>query len=266
LDRALKLYSSISLNNMVLFDATGKIQRYESALDIIKDFAKLRLGVYDKRKNYLVAKLMRECEVLSAKARFIKLVITGQLIIKRRKILDLVADLRKRGFKPLEDVKGDEAKPDGDNEESDKEEDDDGEEAEDADDQEQNKKKQTAKGIKDFEYLVGMPISTLTAEKIEELMRQHDLKQAELDALRKKKIERLWMDDLDELEQALEEREASILEQQRIEEARLAKAKAKAKTEKEPKRGVKRTASNPSAPSAKPRTEEGTARGQKRRQ
>ena len=37
--------------------------------------------------------------MLSAKARFVKLVIDGDLSIKRRKIADLLQDLRKRGFK-----------------------------------------------------------------------------------------------------------------------------------------------------------------------
>ena len=35
---------------------------------------------------------------------------------------------------------------------------------------------QVSKGVKDFEYLVGMPISTLTAEKVAELMQQRETK------------------------------------------------------------------------------------------
>mmetsp|Transcript_76281 Transcript_76281/g.220326 ORF Transcript_76281/g.220326 Transcript_76281/m.220326 type:complete len:1247 (+) Transcript_76281:84-3824(+) len=277
LERDLKLYSSLSLNNMILFDSEGHIQKYESALEIIKAFCEVRLQMYEKRKSYLLAKLTRESEVLSEKARFIKLVITGQLIIKRRKILDLVADLRKRNFKPLEDFSGKEkAEGDGDGEaegdaQGDEDEDDvegEGGDAaeggEESEDPEARKKRQTAKGVKDFEYLVGMPISTLTAEKIEELMRQHQTKQVELDTLRKKKPQQLWLDDLDELSKGLDEREAAIEEEARIEEAKVAKARAKAEKEaggRGAKRGVKRAASNPPAPESGA----GRGRGVKRR-
>lgn len=55
---------------MVLFDAEGKIAKYNTALDILKEFCRLRCTVaieiavlfarrqmYQKRKDYLVAKL-----------------------------------------------------------------------------------------------------------------------------------------------------------------------------------------------------------------
>eukprot|EP00449_Zooxanthella_nutricula_P028992 CAMPEP_0198543290 /NCGR_PEP_ID=MMETSP1462-20131121/59589_1 /TAXON_ID=1333877 /ORGANISM="Brandtodinium nutriculum, Strain RCC3387" /LENGTH=581 /DNA_ID=CAMNT_0044273567 /DNA_START=1 /DNA_END=1743 /DNA_ORIENTATION=- len=106
LDRAFKLHSSVTTSNMMLFNEQGRIQKYDTVLDVLREFADVRLRMYDKRKAFLVARLTKECEVLSAKARFIKLVVEGRLKIKRRKILDLVADLRKLGFKPLEAVKG----------------------------------------------------------------------------------------------------------------------------------------------------------------
>jgi len=84
------------------------------------------------------------------------------------------------------------------------------------------------KGVKDFEYLVGMPISTLTKEKVDELMRLHDTKLAEMKALQKKTIEALWLDDLATLERALDERDAQIAEEARTEASKLEKARAKA--------------------------------------
>ncbi|CAE7037157.1 TOP2 [Symbiodinium natans] len=104
--QALKLRSSISMNNMMLFDADGKIKKYETAKDILQDFAEVRLRIYEKRKAYLLARLTRECEVLSAKARFVKLVIEGKIVIRRRRIADLAQDLRKNGFKALQDLQG----------------------------------------------------------------------------------------------------------------------------------------------------------------
>lgn len=100
LEKLFKLRSSLAMTNMVLFDTEGKIAKYESPNDIIKDFAKLRLEMYDKRKAWMLNKLNKESEILSAKARFIKLILEKKLVVKRRKILDLVADLRRHASSP----------------------------------------------------------------------------------------------------------------------------------------------------------------------
>merc|ERR1712151_1402148 len=54
LEKTFKLKTSIPVSNMVLFDAHGKIAKYNSALDILVDFCKLRRIVYDKRKAHMV--------------------------------------------------------------------------------------------------------------------------------------------------------------------------------------------------------------------
>lgn len=238
LTKVFKLKSSISLNNMMLFDEEGRIKKYETALDIIRDFARVRLALYDKRKAFLLDRLGKECEILSAKARFIKLILDKELIIKKRKILDLIQELRRRGFKALRETQAakDESAEeagDGGEEENEQNADDNAEdeEGEDGEEAEANAaasaRKATSKGIKDFEYLVGMPISTLTAEKVEELMRQRETKQAELDTLKKKSIKTLWEEDLSELETLLDERDAKRAAEDEKERARIQKAKAK---------------------------------------
>merc|ERR1719191_2345755 len=103
-DKVFKLKSTMSITNMVLFDAEGKIQKYESALDILKDFVNLRLNVYDKRKKYLISKLTREKEILSNKARFIIMVVKGELELRKRKKADLLKDLKDRKFTPWSEL------------------------------------------------------------------------------------------------------------------------------------------------------------------
>jgi len=242
LEKAFKLRSSLSLNNMVLFDSEGKVRRYESAEDIMLEFGKTRLAMYEKRKAFLLARLQRECEVLSAKARFVKLVLSGELVIKRRKILDLCKELRQRSFKPIHEMKGHGTPTDKETKEGESDDDggeggdDAGDEDADADEGQENtgggasssSSSAMKKGVKDFEYLVGMPISTLTKEKVDELMRLHDTKLAEMKALQKKTIEALWLDDLATLERALDERDAQIAEEARTEASKLEKARAKA--------------------------------------
>jgi len=249
LDKAFKLRSSISLQNMMLFDSSGTIQKYDTAMQIIEAFAATRLDLYDKRKAWLLSKLTRECDVLSAKARFIKLVIEGQLKIKRRKIKELANDLRKFGFKPHDDIKDPGEEKAGEDEDEDKKEEDvemGAENEEGEEDQEQDLARSNAKDVKDFEYLVGMPIATLTAEKIEELMNQVQKKKSELEILKKKSLQKMWTEELDELEKALDERDEQIERDIQAEIAQLSKAKKARGASKG--RGAKRGAPAASEP------------------
>merc|ERR1711988_1632700 len=84
LDKIFKLKSSVSTQNMMLFDSAGKIAKYESALDILTEFCKVRRGIYEKRKDYLVSKLTREKEILSNKARFILMVVNEELELRKK--------------------------------------------------------------------------------------------------------------------------------------------------------------------------------------
>lgn len=239
LEKAFKMRSSISFNNMMLFNADGKIKKYDSALDILREFADVRLSIYETRKAYLLARLTREREVLSAKARFVKMVIEGKIVIRKRKIVDLAQDLRKNGFKALWELKGEsaaETEEKGEDEEAD-EDDGSGEEGDAPD--------ATRKAVKDFEYLVGMPISTLTAEKVAKLMQEQEKKAQELQTLKRKKPSDLWLEDLEVLEIALNERDAAALQEEEKEQAKIQKAKSKASAGR---RSVKRSASGPPAP------------------
>merc|ERR1712217_865486 len=53
------------------------------------------------------------------------------------------------------------------------------------------------KGRKGYDYLLGMPIWSLTLERVEELKKQNQIKTQELNNLQKMTIEELWTRDLD---------------------------------------------------------------------
>lgn len=257
LEKMLKLRSSISMNNMILFNAEGKIHKYDNPLEIIYDFCVQRQDMYQKRKAYMLARLTRQAEELSAKARFIQMVCNKELVVKKRKILDLIKDLRKKGFVARKDLKGADvgAEAGEDDGGDDEEKEDDGEEDEDEGDGAEDAEGEAAqrrKGIKDFEYLVGMPISTLTKEKYDELMLQKDRKLKERNDLDKKTPEAIWLEDLAELEICIIARDEAYAQAEKDERAKIEKArerqgaKSKAKTQ-----GTKRAASEPAAPSRK---------------
>ena len=57
--------------------------------------------------------------------------------------------------------------------------------------------------IKEYDYLLNMNLWSLTYEKIEELLKQKEQKEKELSILEQTTIEKLWSDDLDNLEEEL---------------------------------------------------------------
>eukprot|EP00933_Yihiella_yeosuensis_P069787 TRINITY_DN7678_c0_g2_i1.p1 TRINITY_DN7678_c0_g2~~TRINITY_DN7678_c0_g2_i1.p1 ORF type:complete len:1431 (+),score=413.67 TRINITY_DN7678_c0_g2_i1:106-4398(+) len=203
IEKVFKMKSSLSTTNMVLFDADNKIAKYNSALSILQEFCKLRRQVYVKRKAYLVSKLTREKEILSNKARFIKMVVKGELELRKKKKEVLLKELQKLGFKMMSELdailecsKVEEEKP-----------------AKEAAGNEEAEKT-------DYDYLLGMNLWSLTFEKVEELMQQFEVKKQELDVLRATTIETMWDRDLEELKTALDD--IDRLEDQEAEEAQAA--------------------------------------------
>ena len=69
-----KLQTTISCDNMVLFDKNGCMKKYNDAGEILKDFYDLRFAFYGKRKQYLEGKNLNSisCTKNSLKYRFRK--------------------------------------------------------------------------------------------------------------------------------------------------------------------------------------------------
>jgi DNA topoisomerase-2 len=85
LQKVFHLKSSISTTNMWLFDPNGKIKKYETLEDIIKDFMKVRMGCYKKRKAFMLEKMNRQLDLIDNKLRFVQLVVSETLEVEGRK-------------------------------------------------------------------------------------------------------------------------------------------------------------------------------------
>lgn len=70
-----KLQTSLSASNQVLFNDKGQIYRYKTEKDIMNEWFGLRSTLYERRKDYMLAKLKKEHEMLVNKVRFIRAVI-----------------------------------------------------------------------------------------------------------------------------------------------------------------------------------------------
>uniref|UniRef100_A0A8C5X8N0 DNA topoisomerase 2 n=1 Tax=Malurus cyaneus samueli TaxID=2593467 RepID=A0A8C5X8N0_9PASS len=178
LHKVFKLQTSLTCNSMVLFDHVGFLKKYDSAQDILKEFFELRLRYYSLRKEWLIGMLGAESAKLSNQARFILEKIDGKIVIENKPKKELIQVLIQRGYEsdPVKAWKEAQNKEEEEEEESDKE--------------------SAAASGPDFNYLLNMPLWYLTKEKKDELCKQRDNKEKELEDLKRRSPSDLWKEDL----------------------------------------------------------------------
>ncbi|TKX21256.1 DNA topoisomerase-like protein 2 [Elsinoe australis] len=182
-----KLSKTMSATNLVAFDGQGRIAKYETVLDMMEEFYHIRLDFYTKRKAYLLGEMNRELEKLSNQARFIKMIIENKLVVSKKKKAVLVQELQKLGFKRIPKIS--DAKKQGELEKA----------AEDDNDNADENEEEQELGAGDYDYLLGMAIWSLTAERVAKLLQQIGDKEQEINVLTAKSPKDLWTEDLDAL-------------------------------------------------------------------
>lgn len=98
IESILKLKSSKSNKNMVLFDSNGMITRFETIYSIIDEWFGIRYELYDKRIKRIIENLEFEFMRISNKARFIKENVEETINIKNVPINDVERMLEKRKY------------------------------------------------------------------------------------------------------------------------------------------------------------------------
>lgn len=146
-----KLVSQIATSNMVCFDREGRIRKYVSVNDILTEFCDVRKEFYQKRKvlmnfelmkkEYLLQQLTAELTKLENRVRFVTEIIDGKLRVQNRKKVDLIQDLKKRGYHAI--LKSGVVESEAGDEEAD-----------------------TNGNNHGYDYLMSMPIWSLTMEKV----------------------------------------------------------------------------------------------------
>jgi DNA topoisomerase-2 len=90
-----KLGTTISENNMYLFNKYGNIKKYDTPMDILNYHFKIRLAAYKKRKELQLAKLKHDMLVYKNKVRFINGIIAKEIAImnvKKDKLFKYLSD------------------------------------------------------------------------------------------------------------------------------------------------------------------------------
>lgn len=167
-----RLTKILTTSSMYLYNHKGEIQHFKSPEEIMEEFYLVRLEFYQKRKDYLLQKLMRECIILENKVKFVQSVLDEKIRwnLSEEETEKILEEL---GMNRL-----------------------------DVDDFELGinlTTREVKSGFEDkisYNYLLEMKIRSLTKEKVESLKKEYEEKRVEYELLSKKKITQMWLDDL----------------------------------------------------------------------
>jgi len=177
-----RLETSLPSSNMHLFDEKGMIRKFTSAEEIVEAFFPVRLEMYYRRKRNMENVAEFEATLLQNKAKFIEYVTDGKIDLVQGRLAkaDLVRVLSNQGFMKQSEL---------------------------------NALKQrdivgadqvglsdlgvsVSNSESEFNYLLNMPISSLTTERVAELKKEAKKKEDDLENIRKASAYDLWKDDL----------------------------------------------------------------------
>lgn len=173
-EKDFELVKNIRTSNMHLFNTHGKINKYETVDDILREYYEIRLQYYLKRKTYWLIRLRKQLDIIEAKIKFIEYVRDQKIDIRKseEEVIKLLEEFNFPKFS-ANDLKG-------------------------KLDIEQDEIEQVEKGF-NYNYLLTMPIRTLTIKVLEKMRKEHEEKLAEYKTLEKKNEKDLWKEDLEDI-------------------------------------------------------------------
>ena len=98
LEKMLKLHTTQTTSNMNLFDEREQLHKYDTVYEIARAFFRVRRGIYEQRKQTMLAKLRNELSVLSNRARYIQEQLDDTLDLRRQKRDALLAVLKTKTY------------------------------------------------------------------------------------------------------------------------------------------------------------------------
>jgi DNA topoisomerase-2 len=140
--------------NYTLLDEKGKLKIFEKTEDILKYFVDFRLTYYQKRKDYLLQKIKEDIEKMSNRAKFIKAIIDGKIVINKKTKNQIIKQIENEKIEQINDS---------------------------------------------YDYLLSMPIYSLSKEKYDELLQGIKDKKEEEKGIKKMVPKQVYIDELKEL-------------------------------------------------------------------
>lgn len=164
-----KLSSKLSCTNMYLFNHEGTITKYNNVYEILKEFYLIRLDFYIKRRDAIIAVLKYELMILSNKVKFIEHVKAGKIKLQKIDDKSLLAYLINNEFDQDHGVYGEPI---------------------------------DTPTLKEFAYMIDMPIRSITNDNAEKFKQQQISKQEELDRIIAQTAKDMWKLDLQSVVEA----------------------------------------------------------------
>ena len=158
-EKSMKLYSTLSTNNMHLFNHEAKLTKYSDVKEIIDSYFPIRLEYYQKRKDHQITTLEEDLNLLQNKSKFIMENIKGTIDLRNKKKTVVIDMLTEKEYDKLDGEKYD----------------------------------------PDYKYLLKMPMDSLTEENFNKMCQDKDNKITELEKLKSTAIEHMWLSELEEL-------------------------------------------------------------------
>jgi len=140
-----------SLTNIHLYNENNTITRYNTIEEIIREYCRVRLDLYSKRKEHQLRNLDHDLRVISAKCKFILEIIEETLIIQRRTKDNIIQQLVDKDYWKINES---------------------------------------------YDYLLKLPIYTLSQEEIDKLMKEKQELLEERVELNKMTSKDMWLEEL----------------------------------------------------------------------
>ena len=102
-EKIMKLYTSLSTNNMHLFNDEEKLMKFENEKAIVDSYYPVRLEYYQKRKTYMINALEKELKVLSNKAKYIQEILEGTIDLRKKKKDEILLMLQDKQYDIIDD-------------------------------------------------------------------------------------------------------------------------------------------------------------------
>ena len=143
---------------MHLFDANSRIHKYDNTTDIMTAFYDVRYDYYGRRKEYQLGVLQHQLDIIHYKVKFLEAVITDDIVVAKQSKAELIAKLEEQQYPKF--ASGD------------------------------------AQKAHNYNYLLTMPIYTLTTDTLDALRKLREEKQTALSTLQTNTLENMWCTDL----------------------------------------------------------------------
>lgn len=102
-EKLLKLTTTITSTNMHMFDSNRRLRKYADVESIIEEFYGIRMDMYVKRKNYLIADMEKLVMKLSNRAKYILEVLAGTIDLRKKTSVQVHDMLQTKAYDKIED-------------------------------------------------------------------------------------------------------------------------------------------------------------------